>query len=285
MVAFSVKDSDKKVIYLLYDYLCQIEWIDVDFEKHFSKGFYVVVFKYKGSDFNEFLDNFSYVIASFILRYYEHLIVKYLINTDYCYFEKNEKLVIEQEFGLLNKPNIVKSNRKLICKLTKSYAMQNSFFVFRGFICFALSDYISVLKELVQESVNQFIIDKEYLRFVDMLRDYIRNSVCKTSTIHLLYLNNIAYLIDDDGKDIALDDFSRTFVSDISFSKNDYVLNTLVGMAPSKVVIHLLSPADQFIRTIQLIFENRAILCTSCDICENYKKSLEKIKDSGKCNN
>ena len=33
-------------------------------------------------------------------------------------------------------------------------------------------------------------------------------------------------------------------------------------MAPSKVVIHLLSPADQFIRTIQLIFENRAILCT-----------------------
>lgn len=280
MVAFSIKDSEKKVICNFYDYLIKTKINnDIYFEKHFSKNYCVIVFKYNGNDFNKFLDDFSFVVSNFILKHYESIIVKNIINSDYCYFDNEERLVIYEEFELLNKPSIIKSNKKKLCKLIKNYAMQNSFFIFTGFINFALSDYVNVLKQLVQEAVNQYIVDKEYLRFVNLLRDYVRNSISKASTIHLLYLNGTAYLIDEDGKDVDLDDFSNTYVSDISFSKNDYVLNTLVGIVPNEIIVHLLSPADQFIKTVQLIFESRVKICTSCSICKNYKKtSKNKVK-------
>lgn len=276
MVAFSIKNFDKKVMDALYEHLNKSTLSDIKYEPYFSKGYYIIVFNYFGPCFTNFLSNFSDVIASFILKYYEPILVNRLISTEYFYFDNDEQKVIFQEFNLLNKPSIVRSNKKIISRAVLKYATQNSFFVFDGFVNFSLYDYIDVLKRLVQESVNQYLIDKEYLRFVELLRNYVKNSNSKSSTIHLLYVNAEAFLIDESGKDIKLEDFSNTYVSDISFSKNDYVLNTLIGLVPEKIIIHLLSPYDQFTKTIELIFEDKAHICTSCSLCKNYIQNTTK---------
>jgi len=47
-------------------------------------------------------------------------------------------------------------------------------------------------------------------------------------------------------------------LSDISFSNNDYILNTLLSILPSKIIIHLQNNyIDEFINTLALIFENK----------------------------
>ena len=90
-------------------------------------------------------------------------------------------------------------------------------------------------------------------------------------TINLIYVNTEGFLLDDNENFIDLKSFSSPYLSDISFSNNDYVLNTLVGILPKKIIIHLISNEDQFIKTIKLIFEDKVETCNNCSLCKAYK--------------
>ena len=99
--------------------------------------------------------------------------------------------------------------------------------------------------------------------------------------IHLIYLNGEAILLDKQKNVISLakNNLDKCYLSDISFSANDYALNSLLSLLPSKLIIHLISPADDFINTLQAIFGSSVSICTDCDICTIYK-SLNKTKGS-----
>ena len=95
-------------------------------------------------------------------------------------------------------------------------------------------------------------------------------------TVHLIYSSSESILLDtNQNLIIGTDDiFKAKYLSDISFSSNDYALNTLLNLLPKKIYIHLAdNQIDEFINTIKLIFENRVHLCTRCNICESYKIS------------
>lgn len=68
------------------------------------------------------------------------------------------------------------------------------------------------------------------------------------------------------------------YLSDVSFSNNDYILNTLLNLLPQKIYLHLVSPFNNldFINTLQLIFEDRIELCHDCNICNLYKHINKK---------
>lgn len=68
------------------------------------------------------------------------------------------------------------------------------------------------------------------------------------------------------------------YLSDVSFSNNDYILNTLLNLLPQKIYLHLISPLSNldFINTLQLIFENRIEFCHDCSICNLYKRIIKK---------
>ena len=51
--------------------------------------------------------------------------------------------------------------------------------ILSGFINFRLKDYIEVLEYLVDLSVNNFIINREYDKFISLLRDYINSEPSK----------------------------------------------------------------------------------------------------------
>ena len=114
-------------------------------------------------------------------------------------------------------------------------------------------------------------MDKEYISFVNLLKSYIESKVPKDISINLLYINSKGILLSDKNEYLELEPFNSSYLSDISFSHNDYVLNTLVGLLPKKIIIHLISPKDQFIKTIELIFSNKVKLCENCDLCKTYK--------------
>ena len=60
------------------------------------------------------------------------------------------------------------------------------------------------------------------------------------------------------------------YISDVSFSENDIVLNTLLTLLPQKIIIHLEKEPDEFIKTLICIFENRIELISgSRDVPKN----------------
>ena len=64
------------------------------------------------------------------------------------------------------------------------------------------------------------------------------------------------------------------YLSDISFSENDFVLNTILNLLPQKIFLHL-PKTDinqfEFINTLKLVFETRIVICNDCNICNLYK--------------
>ena len=90
--------------------------------------------------------------------------------------------------------------------------------------------------------------------------------------VHLIYKNKESILLDSSQNIIPINKkaFNMLYISDISFSSNDYTLNNLLTILPSKINIHLLDKKDEFIKTLELIFENRITFCSGCNICSSY---------------
>ena len=119
------------------------------------------------------------------------------------------------------------------------------------------------------------------MEFISLLKLYINSQPSNANIVHLIYKKSESTLLDENKNLIINSDelFNAKYLSDISFSSNDYTLNTLLNILPKKIYIHLIdNNIDEFINTLQLIFENRISICLNCDICKMYKYS-NKNKD------
>ena len=155
------------------------------------------------------------------------------------------------------------------------YFSTSDFVNLDGLIHFGIRDFNNKVKNKISDAVNSFIVEKEYEKFLDMLKEYIETSKSKIYRIHLIYLNSIATLLDDNGKEIELENISANHIlSDFDFSKNDYVLNTLISLAPKEIILHLLSPSDNFIDAISQIFSSRVKICKDCEYCKKYHDDI-----------
>ena len=130
---------------------------------------------------------------------------------------------------------------------------------------------------------DNYEIEKEYLEFISLLKLYVNSQLPITPIIHLVSSNLGILLLDENLNIIELDksNLNTKYLSDISFSDNDYVLNTLLNLLPRKLYLHLAnnSPENfEFINTIKLVFENRIEICTNCDICNLYSKRITTSK-------
>ena len=136
----------------------------------------------------------------------------------------------------------------------------NKSFVLSGFINFRLKEYIDILETVLSNAVNTFVIEKEYLEFISLLQLYINSQPCGCNVIHIVYSKSKAELFDENKNLIVIPDeiFKAKYLSDITFSANDYALNTLLNLLPKKIYVHLVDNySDEFINTLQLVFEGR----------------------------
>ena len=124
---------------------------------------------------------------------------------------------------------------------------------------------------MLENAVSKFVLDKEYLQFVSLLKTYVDSKVPEPCTINLIYVNQESILLDEFGNIIEYVEFNSEYLSDISFSQNDYALNTLIEKLPQEILIHLISPKDEYIDTINLIFGDRVKICSGCELCSAYK--------------
>ena len=114
--------------------------------------------------------------------------------------------------------------------------------ILSGFVNFRLPEYIKFIDSLVDTSVNKFVLEKEYNEFIELLRLYINSKNPNCKYVHLIYMNEDSILLDENKNLITVsqDAFNAKYLSDISFSSNDYVLNTLLDLIPKKIYLHLI---------------------------------------------
>lgn len=276
-----IKTNNKKVL----DYLLT-EFENTNLEKIYIsklkfKLYNNLIIHYKGKNLDSFYNVFSNIISSAILNFYEKDILKHIINNNYFYFtdiEQRKILDLAYNYlysGELEETHLRKDSIKISCI---DYFANNKSAILDGFVNFRINEYIKMIDYVVDLAVNKFVIDREYTEFIDLLKCYINSKDYGTSLVHLIYQSQESTLLDEFKSVIHLDEsiLDSKYVSDISFSSNDYTLNTLLTLLPRKIYIHLIDGiSDEFINTLKLIFDNRVYICDDCNICKVYK--LEKI--------
>lgn len=201
-----------------------------------------IIVHYRGDNNAIFYDKLSSILSDTIVKFYEKRLLRRILEYNYFYFnslEKKEILNVAKEF--LDEDFISEEDNFLaIYSAVMNYISQNKSLVLEGFVNFRLGNYMKNLDYIVDLSVNKYITDKEYLEFVNMLKLYISITPSKTSIVHLVYLGGETVLLDKDKNIIPLEDENLTakYLSDISFSSNDYALNCLLNLVPRKVIIH-----------------------------------------------
>ena len=281
MKSVCIKFINKKTAEYLLEQLNNFEIDNIYFSCRKFKTYHNVIIHFKGNNIDCFIKELSQTLSLIIIDLYEKNIIDNLIKSEYFYFENLErKKIANITFeDLYNTEEAIYNTSErfdILYKSLYSYLVSNHSLFFKGFVTFRIKKYFESLLEQIDKSVSKFIVEKEYTEFISLLRMYINteNSLC--NEVHLIYYNFKPILLDEDKNIINIEEdiLNRKYLSDITFSNNDYTLNTLLNLIPKKITIHLIEEnIDEFINTIKLIFEDRVTFCNDCSICKTYKKS------------
>ena len=271
---FTLKLENSKIANSMYSYILEhFDLTDIEVKQYSEK----LVFKFDNND--KLYKSFSLSFTNLIIHFFEKKTIQKILRKNYFYFSDEEQFQILSICDSILNDEEANHKNDLIFLAVFDYIKNNSFMNLVGFLQFRLKDYLEILDYLVDLAVNNFIINREYTKFIELLQEYITSSSPKIDIIHLIYLNQESILLDESKNLIPIDDqiMDAKYLSDISFSTNDYSLNTLLNLLPEKLYIHILDEEDEFINTLEKIFKSRIVFCYDCEICNFYKTTTSLV--------
>lgn len=276
MKSICIKTNNRTIIEYLLNNLKLINMDNITFTTKPFKIYENVIIHYTGLDISSFYDKVSNILTSCIINMYEKDIISHIINLNYFYFDDIEKKDICNDCinSLESTTSLEYINKRDLIFNSLHEHIQNRHSIFlSGFVNFRLSSYIKYLDSIVDIAVNKYVLEKEYREFIHLLKLYIESKDSNINMVHLIYMDNDSILLDNNKNiiDLLKNGFNTKYLSDITFSSNDYVLNTLLDLIPKEINIHLISPKDDFIESLHSIFGYRVHFCTDCNICKTYK--------------
>lgn len=279
MSSLCIKTNNEELLNYLQNEFKNFNMLNVFYSCNEFKHYKNIIIHYKGIDTELFYTKLATIFSYLVIDYFENKIIKNILFSNYFYFENYEltKILNLCEENICDDSEFSFQNRQiLLFEDFFNYISSHKSIVLTGFINFRLNNYRNLLNELIDFSVNEFIIEKEYLEFVSLLKLYVNTQPSLTSIIHVISSDFGIIILDKDLNVIEIDKniLDAKYLSDISFSENDFVLNTILNLLPQKIFLHLPKKdinQFEFINTLKLVFETRIIICNDCNICNLYK--------------
>ena len=287
MNSLCIKTNNSNTISYLLNEFKYSNLENIYFSENQFKYYKNVIIHYLGNDPLSFYSKISSILSFLVIDELEEGFLKDILLQNYFYFNSQEReKILAFCFELFADDYSTTFDKKfqLLFNGFNDFIKNNKTIYLDGFIYFRLKPYFSLLDDVVNNAVNHYLIEKEYMEFISLLKLYINSQKSMCNIVHIIYSHAESILLDENKNIISPDEdiFKAKYLSDISFSANDYTLNSLLNLIPNKIYIHLIDNSiDEFIQTLELVFENRINLCTDCNICEMYKNTIFK-STSGK---
>lgn len=281
MKSLCIKTNNSDSLQYLLNEFTHLDLEHICFSCNQFKHYKNIIVHYTGNDNKLFFNKISTILSLLVIDEFEESFYKGLLSKNYFYFDFNERNQILNLCFDINANDfsaIFDKKFQILFESFNSFLYENKTLILDGFINFRINSYFKVLDNIVSEAVNQFVVEKEYSEFISLLKLYINSQDSNCDVIHMIYSNSESILLDNNKEIITIsnDNFSAKYLSDITFSSNDYTLNSLLTLLPKKIYIHLInSNVDEFINTIQSVFENKTHICRNCNICDLYKNSIK----------
>ena len=267
MKSLCIKTNDTNLLQYLLNELKNIDLDDICFSYNQFKHYKNVIIHYSGNDSELFITEISNILSLLVIDELETTFLERIIIQNYFYFDAIErKQILDICFSVTANDftEIFDKKFRIIFNSFYSYLTYNKSIVLHGFTNFRLKEYFFILDDIVNEAVTNFVVEKEYLEFISLLKLYVSSQKSTCNAVHMFYSTSESLLMDENKNiiDISNNVLKAKYLSDISFSSNDYILNSLLTLIPEKLYIHLPdNNLDEFIHTLLLVFENRVTLC------------------------
>ena len=241
--------------------------------------FYINIIITDENKINQLSDNLS----EKILELYEKNFIKSFIHDNYDFFTPDErKKIVNNVFLHMNDSSaFLKENRKKII-YNKVYAclIQYDEFVLDGFLRFRLKDYSKQLLDVINQTVDEFIVDKEYHEFIGLLKYFVTLQEPQLEEIHIIVDCKGSYTLrDNDNNLINSADINGMLEEAQSrdLTPDDLLVSTLITLSPMKIILHGSENIKnrELFETIKNVFEDRFIICMGCKICSAVKHNSE----------
>ena len=209
--------------------------------------------------------NIEKEIAEWIVDHYEYNIIRDILNKNYEGLTEDE--LVEIVHLVVNHLESDRDSReKKIEKCLKNYLKTENEINLQGFVRFRLKEYRRELEEVIDDIIDEYVVEKEYYSFIDLLKEFIEYQPSDVKTLNISISENRIVYKNEYGEN--MDKYiEKSVFFDESLTDEDKLLTTLVMLAPKQLNIELDEKYEkaEIKRTIELIFGDRV----------NFSKKIE----------
>ncbi|HVJ49417.1 putative sporulation protein YtxC [Desulfitobacterium sp.] len=217
-------------------------------------------------------------LAETILNQWEKDHVRWLLKRKYQLEKEEAEQVLTKALEYLNqRPSERKSysiNRKttLVNQIITCLDTQPLFDI-EGFLRFRAQAYKEEVKKAVSYVVDEHVLEKEYVEFIELLKHFVDSQNPRLDTLHVgITSEGNFHLYNEEGKKVTnqyIDDLS--FGNEVNeFSYEDMLVSAIIAVAPRRIVLHIrYNGYKDTLQTIVKVFDGRVSYCNDgCFICE-----------------
>ncbi|MHB8156780.1 MAG: putative sporulation protein YtxC [Desulfocucumaceae bacterium] len=220
------------------------------------------------------------VLSDLIICKWQKAILLDIIRENYYYFGEAERSTIFQNAMKYIEDNgesdtiiKIRKKRKILAKLKEFLSNYNQIVV-DGFIRFRLKDYIKELQEAADKAVDDFLMDKEYQEFIQLLKYFVDIQDSHTDLVNVVMKPNGSFMLYDGQHKVVNSSYLEDFIIELIESEINYedlLISALITIAPREIVFHSgkAEGTPNTIETIKSIFSDRVTLCRGCNLCNN----------------
>jgi len=217
------------------------------------------------------------VLADLIILKWQKAFLLDIIRENYYYFGEAERSTIFdnalrylEDFtgqGMLG----MRKKRRILARI-RDFLNSGNLIVVDGFIRFRMKDYIRELQEAADKAVDDFLMDKEYQEFIQLLKYFVDIQDSRTDLINVVMKPNGSFMLYDGQNRAVNSTYLEGFIVDLIESEINYedlLISALITIAPREIVFHSgkSEGPQSTLETIKSIFSNRVTLCRGCDLC------------------
>lgn len=201
------------------------------------------------------------------------------LKTNYHYFDDDELETIrgyteKALFGASDesRAGYLLGQHTQIRKRVREYLDKNKELIVEGFITFRLKDWVEEVEDALDRAVDEFLLDREYKEFVNLLKSFVDAQEPKVDEIHVFLTAAGTFKLMDSQKNVINNEYLEDFVLELVDSEvnhEDLLISALITIAPRKLVIHCppVVRSEHTLETLRQVFDDRLTVCDQCALC------------------
>lgn len=219
------------------------------------------------------------IMSRWIINKYEKKLLRQIINCDFREFPlQDRKMFFEEAKSRLENSHKDYFRAVIKSSLSEHFESYDRIYV-DGFVRFRIKEYRRYLSDIVEDSVDDLLVLREYEEFIALIKKFIEIQPSEMDFLHIIVDKDKKYRFynrfETDISDVCIKEFiEENLLTDINY--DDLLISTLIALVPKKIMLHKSFRIEnsELIKTISEIFGDRLIICKGCELCNNRLKDI-----------